>query len=92
MGEGIMTVSVVYRDPMKGRELYFRVVNITISDRCPVCGGKRGEPVLSRYCEDGEWYSVHNWANPCGHLDKYEDVIKEHQARQKAMAQEVVSS
>ena len=79
--EGKMNVRVVYRDPRKGRELYFSIVNITIRDCCPVCGGKRGKPVLRRYCEDGEWYSVHNWTNPCGHVDKYRDVIQEHLTR-----------
>jgi hypothetical protein len=80
---GELTVRVVYRDPGRGRELYFTVVAITISDRCPVCGRKRGEPVLRRYCDDGEWYSVHNWTNPCGHIDMYPDVIREYKARGK---------
>lgn len=50
---------------------------IQISDKCPVCGGPRGEPVDKRFCEDGEWYSVNTWTNPCGHVDKYADVLRE---------------
>ncbi len=52
-------------------------VTVTISDRCPVCGGKRGEPQSYSFCEDGEWYSIDQWQNPCGHVDKYVNVLKE---------------
>lgn len=55
------------------------IKRVTISDYCPKCGQKRGEPVLKRYCEDGEWYDVSCWQNPCGHIDKYQDVIAEAQ-------------
>ena len=50
---------------------------VTISDFCPKCGQKRGKPALKRFCEDGEWYDVSCWQNPCGHIDKYQDVIAE---------------
>ena len=43
----------------------------------PKCGGPRGEPRLNRYCEDGEFYDVHNWTNPCGHVDMYSAVLRE---------------
>lgn len=50
---------------------------VEIADTCPKCGGPRGEPKLNRYCDDGEFYYVHNWENPCGHVDKYQDVLLE---------------
>lgn len=42
---------------------------ITISSRCPKCGGPRGEPLLYK--------GVHTWENPCGHVDLYYSMIKE---------------
>lgn len=51
--------------------------SVEISDTCPVCGGKRGKPQLVRYCEDGEWYNVSRWENPCSHLDTYANVLLE---------------
>lgn len=50
---------------------------IEIADTCPVCGGPRGEPYWHHFCEDGDWFTVTRWDNPCGHLDKYADVLKE---------------
>lgn len=50
---------------------------VEIARICPACGGPRGEPRHNRQCEDGEFYYVHVWTNPCGHLDKYEAVLRE---------------
>jgi hypothetical protein len=50
---------------------------ITISAFCPVCGGRRGEPQGLNQCDDGAFYWVQVWKNPCGHLDMYEDVLNE---------------
>ncbi len=50
---------------------------VEIAATCPRCGGPRGAPTLSRFCEDGEFYWVHGWANPCGHLDRYAAVLVE---------------
>lgn len=52
---------------------------VEIPDLCPVCGGPRGKPVSRPFCEDGHHYAVHCWKNPCGHLDRYEDVLREAQ-------------
>jgi len=27
--------------------------------------------------EDGETYAIHTWANPCGHVDHYADLLSE---------------
>jgi len=80
-----MIVRVIDRAAMDQRDglsygaLIFRTVEI--SDTCPKCGGPRGIPYLAQYCEDGDWYQVHNWNNPCGHPDKYRDVIKEAESK-----------
>jgi hypothetical protein len=61
-----------------GHGLYRPVLRtVEIADTCPECGGPRGEPRSKRQHEDGEWYSVDVWDNPCGHVDAYVDVIKE---------------
>ncbi|MBO6893424.1 MAG: hypothetical protein JJ866_15885 [Roseibium sp.] len=61
---------------------------VEISDRCPVCGGPRGEPRLVRYCEDDEWYDVSRWENPCGHLDTYANVLQETATNQEGQINE----
>lgn len=50
---------------------------ITISAFCPVCGERRGEPQGLNQCDDGAFYWVQVWANPCGHRDMYADVVNE---------------
>lgn len=53
------------------------VRTVEIGDVCPQCGGPRGVPYGHNGHEDGEWYHVDRWDNPCGHRDRYEDVLKE---------------
>ena len=72
----LMTVTI----RVGGATWYPRLVIVRISKCCPVCGGPRGEPVARQYCEDGEFYTVDNWTNCCGHLDKYDDVYREAKA------------
>ena len=55
---------------------------VTISAFCPKCGERRGEPRGSNQCDDGAFYWVQVWTNPCGHIDGYADVIKEAAARE----------
>lgn len=50
---------------------------VAISAYCPRCGEKRGEPTGQNQCDDGAFYWVQVWANPCGDVDRYADVIKE---------------
>lgn len=59
---------------------------VTISAYCPQCGGKRGEPRWHRQCDDGEWYSVQVWTNPCGHVDMYDAVLVEAKTRAEVAA------
>ena len=67
-----MKVTVVCR-----RDWSISTPTIQISDSCPVCGGPRGKPYHFRFHELGDWWSVNRWDNPCGHVDKYRDVLKE---------------
>jgi len=50
---------------------------VTISAHCPRCGSQRGEPTGRRECDDGAYYWVQTWTNPCGHVDMYAAVIVE---------------
>lgn len=50
---------------------------VTISANCPVCGERRGEPEGVNQYDDGASYWVQVWANPCGHIDRYADVVIE---------------
>ena len=77
-----MNVTIVDRATMDSRwgTSAFRGVvlrSIQISGRCPICGGLRGIPKKERFHEFGEFYYVDTWKNSCGHLDKYETVLKE---------------
>lgn len=57
------------------------IVTVTISTRCPRCGGPRGFATVRphRFHEDGDgdWYVVDRWDNPCGHIDMHENVLRE---------------
>lgn len=53
------------------------VRTVDIADRCPRCGGPRGEPVRRPFYEDGVAFAVDCWVNPCGHVDSYAAVLQE---------------
>ncbi|MGW1744496.1 hypothetical protein ACWCRD_02540 [Streptomyces sp. NPDC002092] len=75
---GTMTVRVCDRGT--GREYVgVRIRTVTVSDRCPQCGGPRGVDTIRNhnFHEDGEWLSVDVWQNPCGHIDLYSEVLAE---------------
>ena len=58
------------------------VTTVTVPAFCPSCGGPRGADTIkpSRFQEDGDWYVVDGWRNPCGHLDMYAAVLREARA------------
>ncbi|MFI9026387.1 hypothetical protein [Streptomyces sp. NPDC053560] len=58
-----------------------RIVTVLVEPECPRCGGPRGKPRNHRFCEDGAWYDVDKWENPCGHVDMYAAVLAEHRKR-----------
>lgn len=73
-----MKVTIMYRNSFEGGDGWtFYPREIEISDWCPQCGIRRGIPYPKQYCEDGEFYTVHNWDNPCGHVDSYKEVYLE---------------
>jgi hypothetical protein len=52
-------------------------VNVTLVWSCPKCGGPRGFPFKGSSYDGSRVLDVDRWANPCGHIDMYEDVLKE---------------
>jgi hypothetical protein len=50
---------------------------VVISATCPRCGARRGEPRGLNQHDDGAWYWVQVWDNPCGHVDMYAAVARE---------------
>jgi hypothetical protein len=73
-----MNVIIMYRSNYDGGDGWtYYPLKVTIAATCPVCGGKRGEPKPSQTCEDGEWFTVSVWNNPCGHVDYYKAVYFE---------------
>lgn len=53
------------------------VCTVVISATCPRCNGPRGERRTGRIIEDGAYYYVDNWDNPCRHRDMHADVLVE---------------
>jgi hypothetical protein len=52
-------------------------VDVEISDACPVCGGPRGIPYGGLSYDGSRRLHVSQWDNPCGHIDRYPDVLVE---------------
>lgn len=73
-----MTYLVVDREAMKDAT-HYRVITTkaTVACECPKCGGPRGEPESRNFYDDGDTYTANVWTNPCGHIDMYDDVLKE---------------
>lgn len=73
-----MKITVMYRNSWFGGDGWtYYPKNIRISDNCPKCGKPRGKTKPYRFCEDGEWFIVDKWENPCGHIDNYKDCLIE---------------
>lgn len=55
------------------------VIKIEISNFCPKCGGPRGVGTIHsvRSYDGSRWLECDGWTNPCGHVDKYNDVREE---------------
>ena len=62
---------------------------ITFSASCPCCGEQRGEPFGINSCDDGAFYWVQGWNNPCGHLDTYVAVLEEARQMEQAKSESV---
>jgi hypothetical protein len=73
-----MRVTVMYRNNYFGGDGWeYYPKTIDIGNHCPVCGGKRGNPIPRSFCEDGEWYVLDTWENLCGHVDSYKNCLLE---------------
>ena len=72
-----MIVTVVDRSGWGTSGAYPAFQTVKIADACPECGGPRGKPYNYNFSEDGGFYSCYKWDNPCGHVDKYGDVLNE---------------
>lgn len=55
----------------------FYTVMIWVNWICPVCGGPRGEIKQVASYDGSRRLICDGWSNPCGHVDKYQAVIKE---------------
>lgn len=76
-----MIVTIFYRNNFDGGDGWsYYPKAVQIADNCPQCGAKRGTPYHYRFSEDGEWFDVERWENPCGHLDTYGAAWHEAQA------------
>lgn len=54
------------------------VRKIKISAFCPKCGKPRGKVIHNMRSYDGSRFVIcDGWTNPCGHIDYYEEVVKE---------------
>lgn len=57
------------------------LIKVKISDKCPICGKRRAVEKWKGPSFDGSRILVVDcWRNECEHIDKYEDVLLEHQA------------
>jgi hypothetical protein len=87
-----MRVLVMYRNSFFGGDGWtYYPVAIDIADICPVCGGKRGELKNHRFYEDGDWFDVDTWRNPCGHIDSYKNCLIEAGYNQIKPASDIIS-
>jgi hypothetical protein len=73
---GIMTVSIPRIEQHEGYP--GNIITIEISNKCPICGGKRGEPHKVLSYDGSRRLEVDGWINSCGHIDKYESVRQEY--------------
>jgi len=73
-----MKVTVMYRNNWFGGDGWtYYPKTIVIADNCPICGKPRGKANSYRFPEDGQWFVVDTWKNPCGHIDDYKDCLIE---------------
>lgn len=52
-------------------------INVKLRWVCPICGAPRGEISNGRSYDGSRVLFCNTWQNPCGHVDKYNDVRAE---------------
>ncbi|WP_411092223.1 hypothetical protein [Streptomyces sp. 049-1] len=70
------------------------VLTVTVSTRCPRCGGPRGWDKVRpyRFAHDGEHITVDAWKNPCGHEDIYAAVLAESRQERRDTPVELIQA
>lgn len=63
--------------PARTEHAGFYSAMVTLEWKCPQCGGRRGNPYWGLSFDGSRRMNVHQWNNPCGHIDKYHDVRNE---------------
>jgi hypothetical protein len=63
--------------PAKPEHEGYYAATITVNWICPTCGQPRGEVYQTRSYDGSRILYCDGWTNPCGHVDKYADVLAE---------------
>lgn len=88
-----MNVTIMYRNNFDGGDGWaYYPMGIEIGNCCPICGGERGKPYSYRFHEDGDWFVVSKWDNPCGHVDTYGECLKESRRLKVQLEDTIVES
>jgi hypothetical protein len=56
---------------------FYTTKHVQLNWVCPKCGGKRGETYRTLSYDGSLRVQCDGWHNPCGHIDKYSDVLNE---------------
>jgi len=75
MNEETKIQSVYIPDRAEHQGIYGIYVNLRWV--CPICGQPRGQVLNGRSYDGSLVLAVDTWKNPCGHIDKYDDVRNE---------------
>ena len=71
-----MKVTIPAREQHQG----LFIATLEIGDKCPTCGGPRGETHKGFSFDGSRRLTVDVWQNPCGHVDYYWAVREEARA------------
>ena len=60
--------------PARAQHDGFHKCSVNLYWYCPECGGERGELFNTISFDGSRRLGCNGWRNPCGHIDKYDDV------------------
>ena len=69
------TMTVTIPSTLEHNGFYSSTVKIL--ETCPICGERRGDTYKGISYDGSRRLLVDQWDNPCGHIDKYTDVLIE---------------
>jgi hypothetical protein len=69
-------VRVVDRSTWGTSQPYPLIREIEVEWKCPVCNETMGETKEHVFYENGDTHVCDVWKNKCGHVVKYEDLLK----------------